>query len=157
MTTLPFSRKALPIAVLTALLAACGGGGDDSGASNITPAVTEGTITGTPSKGILQKAIVTAYKITDGKKGEKLGTPVTTGDNGEYTLKISGYAGAVLLEMTSDSNTKMLCDIPAGCEGTNFGQAVSSAGLTMQTVLPELKAIKRIILIHFSTVPFLKN
>lgn len=141
MMTLPFSRKALPIAILTTLLAACGGGSSDSGTSNIAPAVTEGTITGTASKGILQKAIVTAYKISDGKKGEKLGTPVMTGDNGEYSLKISGYAGAVLLEMTSDANTKMLCDIPAGCESTtDFGKPVSAAGLTLQTVLPELKA-----------------
>ena len=151
MTTLPFSRKALPIAVLTTLLAACGGGSNDSGASNITPAVTEGTITGTASKGILQKAIVTAYKITDGKKGEKLGTPVTTGDNGEYTLKISGYAGAVLLEMTSDSNTKMLCDIPAGCESTtDFGKPVSAAGLILQTVLPELKATNKTAITPFT-------
>lgn len=142
MTPLPFSRKALPIAILTTLLAACGGGGgSDSGTSNIAPAVTEGTITGTASKGILQKAIVTAYKISDGKKGDKLGTPVMTGDNGEYSLKISGYAGAVLLEMTSDANTKMLCDIPAGCESTtDFGKPVSAAGLTLQTILPELKA-----------------
>lgn len=151
MMTLPFSRKALPIAILTTLLAACGGGSSDSGTSNIAPAVTEGTITGTASKGILQKAIVTAYKISDGKKGEKLGTPVTTGDNGEYSLKISGYAGAVLLEMTSDTNTKMLCDIPAGCESTtDFGKPVSAAGLILQTVLPELKATNKTAITPFT-------
>lgn len=150
-TTLPFSRKALPIAILTTLLAACGGGSSDSGTSNVAPTVSEGTITGTASKGILQKAIVTAYKITDGKKGEKLGTPVTTGDNGEYSLKISGYAGAVLLEMTSDTNTKMLCDIPAGCESpTDFGKPVSAAGLTLQTVLPELKATNKTAITPFT-------
>ncbi|MBK9184909.1 MAG: hypothetical protein IPM78_00885 [Moraxellaceae bacterium] len=33
MTTLPFSRKALSIAILTTLLAACGGGSSDSGTS----------------------------------------------------------------------------------------------------------------------------
>ena len=79
MTTLPFSRKALPIAILTTLLAACGGGSDDGSTSNLTntgtPTVTEGTITGTASKGILQKATVTAYKIKDdGTKGDALAT-----------------------------------------------------------------------------------
>lgn len=149
--TLPFSRKALSVAILTTLLAACGGGSSDSGTANVAPTVSESTITGTASKGILQKAIITAYKITDGKKGEKLGTPVMTGDNGEYTLKISGYAGAVLLEMTSDTNTKMLCDIPAGCESpTDFGKPVSAAGLILQTVLPELKAANKTAITPFT-------
>ena len=150
MTTLPFSRKALPIAILTALLAACGGGGGDSGASNTTPAVTEGTITGTAVKGLLQQALVTAYKITsDGKKGEKL-TETTTTDNGEYTLKVTGYSGAVLLEMASNPNTKMLCDIPAGCDGTPFNGAVPISGLTLQTVLPELKASNKTAITPFT-------
>jgi hypothetical protein len=150
MTTLPFSRKALPIAILTTLLAACGGGGSDSGTSNATPAVTEGTITGTASKGILQKATVTAYKIKDdGTKGDAL-TQTTTDDAGSYTLKVSGYAGAVLLEMTSSANTTMLCDNTAGCEDKAFGQAVPAAGLSLQTVLPELKATNKTAITPFT-------
>jgi len=151
MMTLPFSRKALPIAILTSLLAACGGGSSDSGTSNIAPAITESTITGTASKGILQNALVTAYKITaDGKKGDKL-ISATTNTDGAYSLKVSGYAGAVLLEMTSDANTKMLCDIPAGCESTtDFGKPVSAAGLTLQTVLSELKATNKTAITPFT-------
>lgn len=154
MTTLPFSRKALPIAILTTLLAACGGGSDDGSTSNLTntgtPTVTEGTITGTASKGILQKATVTAYKIKDdGTKGDALANTITD-DAGSYTLKVSGYAGAVLLEMTSTASTTMLCDNTAGCEGKAFGDAVSAAGLSLQTVLSELKATNKTAITPFT-------
>ena len=53
--------------------------------------------------------------------------------------------------MTSDSNTKMLCDIPAGCESTtDFGKPVSAAGLILQTVLPELKATNKTAITPFT-------
>ncbi len=154
MMTLPFSRKALPIAILTTLLAACGGGSDDGSTSNLTntgtPTVTEGTITGTASKGILQKATVTAYKIKDdGTKGDALANTITD-DAGSYTLKVSGYAGAILLEMTSTASTTMLCDNTAGCEGKAFGDAVSAAGLSLQTVLSELKATNKTAITPFT-------
>lgn len=151
MTTIPFSRKILSVAILTTLLAACGGGGGDSSPNtNITPTVTEGTITGTAVKGILQKALITAYKVTtDGQKGEKL-TEGTTDDAGAYSLKVTGYSGAVLLEMTSGANTKMLCDIPAGCDGAAFGKAVSASGLTLQTVLSELKTTNKTAITPFT-------
>ncbi|MCP5176507.1 MAG: hypothetical protein H6997_03005 [Moraxellaceae bacterium] len=135
MKSLPFAPKILSIAILTTLLAACGGGGSDD-----SPAVTSSTITGTAVKGLMQSAKVTAYKVIDGKKGDKL-TDTTTDNNGAYTLTVSGYSGAVILEMTADTNTKMLCDIPAGCEGgIVFGAATSANGLVLQTVLGELKA-----------------
>lgn len=151
MTTFPFSRKALSIAILTTLLATCGGGSSDSGTSNTTPAVTEGTITGTASKGILpEKTTVTAYKVTaDGKKGDKLISAITD-NNGTYSLKVSGYSGAVLLEMTSSSDTTMLCDNTAGCGEVAFGQAVSATSLTLQSVLPELKATNKTAITPFT-------
>jgi hypothetical protein len=145
-----FTPKALPVAVLTVLLAACGGGGDSGGSSNVAPIINEATITGTAVKGVLQKAKVTAYKVADGKKGDKL-TETTTNTNGEYTLNITGYNGAVILEMTTDTNTKMLCDIPAGCEGgVVFGAATSANGLVLQTVLGELKATNKTAITPFT-------
>jgi hypothetical protein len=97
--------------------------------------------TGTAVKGLLQSAKVTAYKVVNGKKGDKL-TETTTDNNGAYTLTVSGYSGAVILEMTADATTKMLCDIPAGCESSiAFGAAapVAANSLVLQTVLGELK------------------
>lgn len=131
MTTLPFSRKALPIAILTTLLAACGGGSSDSG----TAGPTTSTITGTASKGTLKNAIVTAYKIKDdGTKGDKI-TETKTDANGQYTLPITNYTGAVLLELSSDANTKMACDIASGCgTGKAFGSDVA-VNLALRSVL----------------------
>ncbi len=149
MKSLPFAPKILSTAILTALLAACGGGGggDDTPAAS-TP--TSSTITGTAVKGLLQSAKVTAYKVIDGKKGDKL-TETTTDNNGAYTLTVLGYNGAVILEMTADTNTKMLCDIPAGCEGgVAFGAATSANGLTLQTVLGELKATNKTAITPFT-------
>lgn len=148
MKSLPFSPKILSAAILTTLLVACGGGGDDGVAA--TPAVTSGTITGTAVKGLLQSATVTAYKVVDGKKGDKL-TDTRTDNTGGYTLNVSGYSGAVLLEMTANANTKMLCDIPAGCEGgVAFGAATSANGLVLQTVLGELKATNKTAITPFT-------
>jgi len=131
MTTLPFSRKALSVAILTTLLAACGGGSSDSS----TAAPTTSTITGTASKGTLKNAIVIAYKIKDdGTKGEKI-TETKTDANGQYTLPITNYTGAVLLELSSDANTKMACDIASGCgTGNAFGSDVA-VNLALRSVL----------------------
>ena len=149
MKNLPFAPKTLSAAILSVLLAACGGGGDDDGVSTVAPVVTEATITGTAVKGVLQKAKVTAYKVADGKKGDKL-TETVTDDSGAYNIKVSGYSGAVILEMTTDAATKMLCDIPAGCDGATFGSAVSANGLVLQTVLPELKATNKTTITPFT-------
>jgi hypothetical protein len=137
MKTLPFAPKILSMAILTALLAACGGGGGDD-----SSVVTSSTITGTAVKGLLQSAKVTAYKVVNGKKDAEL-THTTTDNNGAYTLTITGYSGPVILEMTADATTKMLCDIPAGCEGNvPFGAAatIGTNNLVLLTALGELKA-----------------
>jgi hypothetical protein len=134
-----FSPKSLSVAILSVYLAACGGGGSDD--APVAAAPTNATITGTAVKGLLQSAKVTAYKVVNGKKGDKL-TETTTDNNGAYTLTVSGYSGAVILEMTADATTKMLCDIPAGCESSiAFGAAapVAANSLVLQTVLGELK------------------
>ncbi|HNN28856.1 MAG TPA: hypothetical protein PKL36_07375, partial [Agitococcus sp.] len=150
MKNIPFAPKILSAAVLSVLLAACGGGGDDDGTATITPVVTESSITGTAVKGLLQAAKVTAYKVVDGKKGDKI-TETTTDNNGAYTLKVSGYSGAVILEMTADASTKMLCDIPTGCEGdVKFNAPIAVNGLVLQTVLPELKATNKTAITPFT-------
>jgi len=153
-----FACKALPIAILTATLAACGGGGDTS--SRPPTSATQNIITGVASKGTLRNALITAYQITaDGQKGAKL-SETQTDNNGAYTLKVNDYAGAVLLEMTGNSTTTMLCDIPTGCEnGKAFGTEVS-ANFTMQSILPELLVVNSVAITpftHLATQYALKN
>ncbi len=158
MTNYSFVRKTVLVAILTVTLVACGGGGDTS--SNPPTSTTQNVITGAASKGTLRNALITAYQITaDGQKGSKL-SETQTDSSGAYTLKINDYAGAVLLEMTGDGNTTMLCDIPTGCEnGKAFGTEVP-ANFTMQSVLPELLVLNNVAITpftHLATQYGLKN
>jgi hypothetical protein len=52
------------------------------------------TITGTAVKGVLQKAKVTAYKVADGKKGDKL-TETTT--NNKWMNSTLQYQSLVIV------------------------------------------------------------
>lgn len=131
-----FVRKATLLA-LCAALAACGGGGggEGSGSSPTSPAATAGTA----SKGVLEKAIVTAYAITAGDKGSKLGE-TRTDAAGKYSLSLGSHSGPVLLELTVDATTVMTCDVPAGClDGVAthaFGSKFTPpAALKLQSVL----------------------
>lgn len=109
--------------------------------SNITVEITCSsfrTISGTASKGTLKNAIVTAYSVTDGKKAAKL-KDTRTDTAGYYTLSIVNYNGPVLLELTSDSSTRMVCDIPSGCDGSPFGSDVATK-INLLTAIPSLVA-----------------
>lgn len=143
-----FAHKTVTTAIVTILLAACGGGGDT--ASKPPSSTTQNTITGTANQGALLNATITAYQITsDGKQGIKLSETVSD-STGSFTLKVNDYAGAVLLEVTGNSNTTMLCDIPTGCEnGKLFGEAVP-ANFTMQSILPELLVLNRVSITPFT-------
>jgi hypothetical protein len=122
--------RVLTLGIIT-LLAACGGGSSGPSITNIT---------GTASKGVLRNAIVTAYAVaSNGAKGDKLGN-TRTDDTGQYSISVTGYSGPVILELTSDSATKMKCDIPAGCgPGVTFGNLTDlPTGFTLSGVVPEL-------------------
>jgi hypothetical protein len=127
--------KALPLALGVLLLAACGGGG---GGGSSAPVST--TISGTASKGTFKNAIVTAFQVkADGTKGDKI-KEVRTDAAGKYNIEVSGYTGPVLLEMSGDASTKMVCDIPAGCEGgVAFSGEIPAATLALKSVLPALQ------------------
>ena len=97
------------------------------------------TISGTASKGTLKNAIVTAYSVSaDGKKAGKL-KDTRTDNSGYYTLSIVDYNGPVLLELTSDSITRMVCDIPSGCDGSPFKSEVTT-NINLLTAIPSLVA-----------------
>lgn len=138
------------VGLLTAcLLSACGGGGGggtNAGSSNTsppnggggnTPTPASVQLSGTASKGILSNAIVTAYAISNGDRAALLGQ-TRTSSTGQYRLTLSGYNGPVLIELTTDANTRMQCDAPVGCgNGVVFGQTVAPTGLSLQSLLPQ--------------------
>lgn len=127
-------RKATMLA-LCAAIAACGGGGGSDGSS---AAAASAATSGTASKGVLEKALVTAYAISGGAKSNKL-AEARTDVNGKYSLSLGSHSGPVLLELTVDSTTLMTCDVPAGCNnGTAhaFGSKLTpQSTLVLQSVL----------------------
>ena len=90
-----------PAVLTSALLSACGGGGGSSSdpAPTPTPAATT-TVSGVATKGLLQSALVTAYKVNaDGSRGAAI-TSKETDATGGYTLDLGTYTGPVVLEVT---------------------------------------------------------
>lgn len=76
-------------AVATAALVACGGGGGGSNGGGVTPpsASENITVSGVAAKGILVGGQVYAYKISDLEN--PIAGPVTTGEDGSYTLEVN--------------------------------------------------------------------
>lgn len=91
----------------TLLLLGCGGGGGSvsgNGSANVdgAPAGSDGVITGTAVKGPVNGATVTAFAVSNGVTGARIGTG-TTDAQGNFTLSIGPYAGPVMLRMSGGS------------------------------------------------------
>ena len=80
-------------------LVACGGGG---GAGGGDTTATNGIISGTATKGPVSGATVTAYAITNGAKGSRLGSAQTNG-TGDFTMTVGAYSGSMMLEVHGGS------------------------------------------------------
>ena len=112
----------LAVAVLAAMLGACGGGGGSSPstADDRTGSSEEGavaTLSGTVVKGLIRDGQVTAVELdADGKVVRQVGT-ATTGMDGRYHLEISEAYGGGPIQVTVSAGpaTQMKCDVPAGC------------------------------------------
>lgn len=124
--------------LITPILASCGnsGGSSDSPTTVQTHKV---SVSGTAIKGILAKATVTA-KSLDGSK--TYGT-VLTADDGTYSLAdLDIGTSPVLVELTTNSNTKLTCDSASGCKDGgqthNFGAiyAYNNPAFKLTAVLP---------------------
>lgn len=102
MSNHPFQRTRLFAAMAASVLltAACGGGGT-SDASNVGSGGT-GFVSGVITKGPLGNASVTAYGISGGQMGAAIGS-ATTDANGNFSLGLGSYAGALMLQVSGGS------------------------------------------------------
>ena len=117
--------KLLTLACVTALLAACGGGGtSDTTASGATPPagtsptappaqpttpVAPLTVTGVASKGILTNALVKVLAITPQGPSSQVLASGRTDENGRYSLSIPGNSGPIMVQIeTVPGETRML-------------------------------------------------
>lgn len=132
----------LTLIVLTislALLAGCGGGGE----SITSTQPVNGTISGTAVKGPVANAMVTCFSINaDGAKGNMIGTGQTDGQ-GNYSIPMGDYSGAVLCQMTGGNymdeatgismpmlqNDIMTCVIPSMSAGST-GSGIQMTPMT---------------------------
>lgn len=121
--------RAIMAIVMTASLAACGGGGGITLADNVGSGGT-GFVSGTVTKGPVDKASVTAYGISGGQMGAQIGTAATTDANGNFRIDIGAYSGAVLLQMSGGSYID---------EATGTPMAMA-AGDVMTAVMPSIQA-----------------
>ncbi|MBT0664626.1 hypothetical protein KI809_09980 [Geobacter pelophilus] len=82
----------IPMALLIASLAGCGGGGGSPAGST--------AISGTASAGIIYPGVVNVYAVnSNGVKGTLLKSTATD-INGKYTLSLGDYSGAILVEVS---------------------------------------------------------
>jgi len=114
----------LVAAILSGLLVTSCGSSKDSGSGSDPTQV--GKVAGAVVKGIIQQGVVQAYALdANGNHGSDAVGTATTGNDGSYELAInSDYDGVspLLLELTADSSTKMLCDAANGCGPVNRGE-----------------------------------
>jgi hypothetical protein len=89
-------RIAAALVAAGAVLAACGGNGASGDGTGVTP--TDGTLSGTATKGPIANATVTSFAVTGGAKGAQLATAQTDAQ-GQFTMRVGTYAGPVLVEM----------------------------------------------------------
>lgn len=114
--------KLLTLACVTALFAACGGGGTSdttasgstppSGTSPTTPPATPVaplTVTGVASKGILSNALVKVFAITPQGPSSQVLASGRTDEKGRYNLSIPGNSGPIMVQVeTVAGETRML-------------------------------------------------
>lgn len=119
-------------------------------------------------KGVMSGADIALYSISNGTKGALI-TRTTSSTTGDFTLTIPGTeSGPFLVEATSNSSTRLRCDVLAGCGTTNagsnddtngdsitnFGEFYPSPTLTLTAVAANANAVGQISvtpLSHFVT------
>lgn len=85
----------------------------------------EATLSGSAIKGIISDGIVSAYRIVNDHK--ELLTQTRTDQLGQFHLDIQSesFNQLILLELSTDPNTRMRCDLTTGCIDQNSGELVN--------------------------------
>lgn len=152
MTNQFFKKSAIAAAVSVALtLGGCGSDDIDDALKQMEDAAAEleagrsseqeSTVSGVAMKGVIRQGLVAVVELDD--SGNELGTVGTavTDDTGRYSAELDdSYAGgALLMRVTADANTTMICDVHVD-EGCTYGDPVAlESTFKLQAVVPELE------------------
>ena len=124
--------KAISLVCISSLLIACGSGGSSESTEQTSTPETFTTIEGSAIKGAIVNGIVQAYLIesqagTMVKSDQPLDMSTRTNARGEYQLNLPGqyHSNNIVIEITADSQTRMTCDVTAGCGEVAYGDLFS--------------------------------
>ncbi len=133
------SKQGLLIFTAAILLSGCGldSSSDDSSTTSESAVTPEPTIqiAGAAVKGVIQQGLVVGNRLVSDKNGyyaaqRQVAKPVLTADDGSYEWQLRGKAeGWVLVELTADGGTRMICDVVPQCD--QAGGAPVAFGQTM--------------------------
>lgn len=123
---LNFKKLALSAAIASSLvITGCGGGGSSSSTSDGGGSPSATVVSGTAVKGIMKNADVTAFELNN-ENGVRLDTVfggATTDANGKYEISLNeSYSGGLIeIEITTNAQTRMVCDASAcGTKGADI-------------------------------------
>ncbi len=111
------------------LLSGCGGGGG----GGTTPATGGGIISGTAVKGPVGGGTVTAYAVTNGIMGTRLGSG-TTDSQGNFHISIGAYSGPVMLQLSGGTFTDEATGAPMTMSPGDVMTAVTPSIMSGETV-----------------------
>ncbi len=112
-----FNKKNVTAVATLLLVAACGGGGAKHHTEDST------LVSGRVVKGVLSGADVRAYAIGEQGPGETALAMATTNEEGHYQLTLpADHNAPLLIEVTTNSQTRMTCDVAAGCYDVATGE-----------------------------------
>lgn len=113
------------LAAVTAsmLLAGCSGGGSTAGQSSLpTSPRAESTVSGSAIKGVIRNGLVSAYRVENvsgvlERSSTALTSAVRTSESGAYSLTVQNELNdqTLIIEVTADAQTQMMCDATDGC------------------------------------------
>lgn len=134
-----FSKLFVSTLLATSILVACGGGGSSSsGDAPIVEAAAE--VSGKAIKGIIANGVVSVYGVTNGVKDSTPLVTGRTGADGSYSVTVTGYEGPVVVEITADASSTMICDVVGGCDGVAFGQPITlPMDFELKAVVPDVE------------------
>jgi len=151
------SKTALAI-TLALGLTACGGSSSskaDIKEIPVTPPVTtpvpvKTAVVGKAIKGTLFNAIVNVYKFDEGTAVALTATEIeeaniSTDDKGNYSFTLLDYIGPLKVELSVSQDTAnpttMICDAPAGCGASAFGEVIDLTALDNTFTLAAISVV----------------
>lgn len=149
------SKKFLLPIIMGAALTACDIGPDGLGStfdsaadaydmsSSSSSSGTQVTINGQAAKGLVLGGVVNIHPIVNGVLNQ---TPIASGRtdpvDARYNITVQNYNGnPFVVRVTTDQNTRMRCDLAAGCgDGVAFGQdtELNDSSFTLDAIVPPI-------------------